>query len=124
MTESPYAENTPEYRVWEVAQRNGKAAASWVFDGNTTRETYAACIKMLDEGDPALYDFARTPSLSGEFAGEYSEDDLMSDVGWVEHDGTEMRDELASQYINEVSDAFWYEVDRAARYQLSEDDQS
>lgn len=116
--------NTPEHKVWDVAQANGKAAASWVFDGNTTRETYARFIKGLDDGDPMILDSVRTPSLSGEFADDYSEDELMSDIGWVPHDGTDLRDALAEQYNQDVSEAFWTEVERVARYQLTEDEDS
>lgn len=116
----PYNPSTPEARTWRVAQANGKAAASWVFDGNTNRETYAHVLKGIEDGDPEVMDSIRTPSLSGEFADDYSEAQLMSDIGWVPNDGTDMRDELAEQYNTEVSAAFWHEVERAARYQVEE----
>lgn len=111
---SPYASNTPEHRVWTVAQDKGQAAASWVFDGNTTQETYRRFIRGIADGDPEVLDSVREPSLSGEFADDYSEDQLMTDVGWVPHDGTDMRDDLATQYNDEVSTAFWTAVERAA----------
>jgi hypothetical protein len=114
----PYNPSTPEARVWRQAQTNGKAAASWVFDGNTTRETYARMLKGIDDGDPEVMDSVRTPSLSGEYGDDYSEDDLMSDVGWVPNDGTDMRSDLAEQYNVEVSAAFWHEVERMARDQV------
>ena len=113
---APYATNTPEYRVWRVADRNGKAAASSVFDGNTTTDTYQAMLAGIENGDPEILDSVTTPSLSG----EYDVDALMADIGWVPHDGTDMREELAAQYADEVEDAFWHEVERTARYQLTE----
>jgi len=113
-----YAPNTPEYRVWAKAQENGKAAASWVFDGNTPASTYRDVLKGIREGDPAVLDRFREPSLSGEYADDYSEDQLMDDIGWVPHDGTAMRAELADQYNIEVATAFRWEVERLARDQV------
>jgi len=106
--------NTPEFRVWVKAQENGRAAASWIFDGNTTRETYARFADGIEEGDPEVMDSVRTPSLAGEYGDDYSEDDLMADTGWVPHDGTDLRDALAEQYNTDVSAAFWGEVERQA----------
>jgi hypothetical protein len=115
---NPYAQYTPEHRVWSVAQEHGRAAANWVFDGNTTMATYRRFLKGIREGDPEVLDSVRTPSLSGEFADEYTEELLLRDVGWVPHDGTDLRDELAEQYSTEVSAAFWHEVERLARDQV------
>ena len=115
----PYAGNTPEYRVWKIARDNGKAAASWVFDGNTPRETYAAVLRGIENDDPEVMDAYRTPDFSGEYADDYSEDDLMRDADWVPNDGTDLRDALTSQYLQEVSDAFWGEIERTARANLA-----
>ena len=52
-------------RMGREAARN---AASWVFDGNTTEETYRAVLKMIEDGDPVFYDNYRVPDLSGEWA--------------------------------------------------------
>jgi hypothetical protein len=101
--------------VWAKAQEHGKAAASWVFDGNTPQDTYRYFIRGIEDGDPAVLEGVREPSLSGEYGDDYSEDELMADVGWVPHDGTDLRDELAHQYNEEVSAAFWHEVERLAR---------
>lgn len=117
--ETEYAPNTPEYRAVEVAKRNGKAAASWAFDGSTRRETYAEAVRKIEAGDPEIYDRLRTPDLSGEYAGEFTEADLMEEVGWVPRDGTDLRDELARLYLDEVSSAFWAEVERLAREGLA-----
>jgi len=119
---NPYFPYTPEHRVWEIAQQKGKAAASWVFDGNTTLDTYQHVQKGILEGDPAVMDAYRTPSLSGEYADDYSEDDLMKDAGWVPHDGTDLRDSLAHQFEDEASDAFWHEVERMCNVQLDRKD--
>lgn len=109
---NPYAQFTPEHRVWAKAQENGKAAASWVTDGNTPAETYRYYLRGIEDGDPAVLDSVRTPDLSGEYRDEYTEDQLLADVGWVPHDGTDLMHELCDQYNLEVSTAFWNEVER------------
>lgn len=119
--ENPYPQPySPEHKTWAIAWRNGIAAASWVFDGNTTRETYERFLNGIESGDPEILDSVREPSLSGEYGDDYSEDDLMSEVGWVPHDGTLLRDDLANIYNETVSQAFWYEIERMARYQVEE----
>jgi hypothetical protein len=117
---NPYVQYTPEARVWTIAQEHGKAAASWVVDGSTSAVSARGLVKGIEDGDPAVLDSIREPSLSGEFADDYSEDELMADARWVPNDGTDLRDELATQYNNEVSTAFWHEVDRLARNQIPE----
>lgn len=117
---NPYTNYTPEARVWEVAQKMGKNAASHVFDGNTTKDTYQHVLKGILEGDPEVMDAYREPDLSGEYGDDYSEEDLMADAGWVPHDGTALRDELAQQYNSEASDAFWHELERMCSYQLDD----
>lgn len=106
-----YMPFTPEHRVYEVAQDNGKSAASWV----DTSTNPAAILKGIEDCDPMVMDAFRVPDLSGEYADDYSERDLLSDAGWVEHDGTALRDALVEQYLTDVSDAFWSEVERMAR---------
>ena len=112
---NPYAQYTPEHRTWKLAQHDGRAAAQWVFDGTTDQATYQRFARGIAGGDPEVMDSVREPSLSGEFSGEFTEDQLMAEVGWVPHDGTDMRDALAEQYNQEVSAAFWHEVERLAR---------
>jgi hypothetical protein len=115
---SGYAPNTPEYQVWKIAQENGVGAASWVFDGNTSGETYRRVLAGIKACDPLIMDAFRTPSLSGEYADDYSDLDLLRDIGWVEHDGLDLRDNLLDQYSEDVSAAFWAEVERLAKEQV------
>lgn len=98
----------------KIGREHGKSAASWVFDGNTTAETYRWYVRGIDEGDPEVLDSLREPSLSGEFAGDYSEQDLARDL---ELDDDEL-DDAANAYNEAASEAFWHEVERAARYHL------
>ena len=48
----------------------GRAAASWVFDGNTKDATYREVLKGIEDGDPEVMDRFRTPDLSGEWTDE------------------------------------------------------
>lgn len=116
---NPYKNDTPEARVWQIAQENGKGAASWAFDGNTTTETYKAVLKGIQDGDPAIMDRYHTPGLNGEFARGYTDQQLLADAQYVPHDGTDMADTLITQYLDEVCDAFWAEIERMAIHQLS-----
>lgn len=97
------------------AADRGKAAGTWVFDGNTAHETYVSVLRMYDGGDPQLYDIIEQPEwLSGEWAGEsipelIDDFDEMSDVE---------QSEAMDAYECAASQAFWDEVIRTASYQV------
>ena len=40
----------------------GRAAASWMFDGNTPEDTYRAVLRGIEEGDPAILDAYPPPA--------------------------------------------------------------
>ena len=80
---NPYAQFTPEHRVWAKAQEHGRAAA-------------------------ALEGYQDAPGLDG----DYTENDLLRDAGWVPHDGTDLRDDLIGQYRNDAAAAFHDEAER------------
>jgi hypothetical protein len=58
-----------------------------------------------------------SPNLSGEWADDYSLDKLASDLGTTQDD--ESLDDYATAWETAASDAFWHEVERIARGQLS-----
>jgi hypothetical protein len=103
----------------KLGEANGKGAASWTIDGNVTESTVRAIVKMVDDGDPALYDQFREPSFSGEYADDYSERSLCDDIG-IDYDSsaTEDIDRLADAYLDSVREAFWQEVERLYRQAL------
>jgi hypothetical protein len=111
-----------EARAASIGRQHGINAASWVFDGNTTEETYRTVLRGIEDDDPAVYDMFREPNLSGEFAGDYSIRDLQSDldieIDWT-RDGTqeasEQLDECANAYADAASETFWHEIERLAR---------
>ncbi len=53
----------------ELGGEAGRAAASWVFDGNTTTEEYARVLFGIEDGDPEVLDALPSPDLSGQWAG-------------------------------------------------------
>jgi hypothetical protein len=103
----------------KIGEQNGKNAASWVFDGNTSIETYQTVLHGLNEGDPLIYNMYREPNLSGEYADDYSIQDLFNEIG-IEYDSTitDDQEEIGDAYVEAARDAFWHEVERVARLQL------
>jgi hypothetical protein len=63
----------------ELGRDAGKAAASWVFDGNTPEEEYQRVLRGIEEGDPAVLGATEPPAI-GPGAG-YDQDDLARDLG-------------------------------------------
>ena len=47
----------------ELGRDAGKAAASWVFDGNTPEEAYQRVLRGIEEGDPAVLDATEPPAI-------------------------------------------------------------
>jgi hypothetical protein len=98
--------------------RTGKGAASWVLDGNSTRETAEAILRMLEDGDPAIDSLVSEPNfLSGEWAGE-SVPELLGDLIEAFPDS---QDEIMDQYEEAAREAFWHEVERKASVMVEVD---
>jgi hypothetical protein len=102
----------------KIGSEHGKAAASWVFDGNTTDENYRATLAGIENGDPQVMDAYRTPDLSGEYSGDYTDQDLAADLG-LDQDSDSL-DDAATAYLDATSEAFWSEVERIAREHVSQ----
>jgi hypothetical protein len=98
----------------------GIAAASWVFDGNTSEDTYRRILQGIDAGDPEVYDTYREPSLSGEYADDYRSSDLAFDLG-IEDRETGFIDECADAWAESASAAFWGEIERVCRVHVPPD---
>jgi hypothetical protein len=96
----------------------GISAASWVFDGNTSLETYQRYLRGIEDGDPLVMDSLREPSLSGEFAADYSERDLARDLGFGPDKDIS---DYAETWSQAASEAFWHEVERIARVHVPPD---
>ena len=106
-------------RAYTLGEEMGKAAASWVFDGNTTRETYARVLKGVEDCDPEIMDMYRVPDLSGEWADEMTPQRLANELGisYADDDAVAV---ACEHWEYGVSDGFWHEVERVARLQLED----
>lgn len=96
----------------EQGSQRGYNAATWVFDGNTDASYYAKVLQMFEDGDPEVYDL-EPAWLSGEWAGESIPElfDLET--------GEEVDEMVLETYETSASEAFWSEVQRVARLQVS-----
>ena len=100
-----------------MGREDASRAASWAWDGNTSRETAERIVQMLEDGDPEVYDLFAAPNLSGEYAGDPTPQGLARDLGLEDDDPRSewLVDELASAYEDAVSSVFWPAVERAYR---------
>lgn len=74
-------------RASELGSEHGRAAGTWVIDGNTTHDACRALLDGIEDGDPAVYDALPSAPLSGEWADAYSVADLATDTGiGADHD--------------------------------------
>jgi hypothetical protein len=96
---------------------HGRAAASWYFDGNTSRGTYEHVLRGIEDGDPEVLDTFPTSPLSGEWADDPTPASVLEDLDVAEDDPS------ADDYLRAYEDGFYeassYEIERAARYQLA-----
>ena len=99
-----------------LGTESGKAAATWYFDGNTPEATYRTVLKQLDDGDPEVYDSYRMPNLLNS---DYGDADLARDLG-IKQSGR-LFPRCAEAYEHAQYEAFWAEVERAARAYLGDD---
>jgi len=99
----------------ELGHDAGKAAASWVFDGNTPEEAYRRVLRGIDDGDPAVLDAIEPPAI-GPGAG-YDQDDLARDIGIEPGDRALPR--ALSAFTDAFTGAFWREAERTAREHIA-----
>lgn len=112
---NPYAQYTPEHRVFEIAQRHGQQAAEEAIGGlQPDQEGYRILIREIPVMRTRPGSSASEPKLRRDDLPGYAVADLMSQAGWVPNDGTMLRDALASQYESQAATAFWNGVEQAA----------
>lgn len=106
----------------KAGRARGVNAASWMFDGNTTDETYRAFLKGFDEGDPAIMDQYQPSSwLSGENAGESINEILGEALSKRDLDRLERVQEV---YEAAADQAYWDELVKTARRMVRESNAS
>ena len=92
----------------------GKAAASWVFDGNTPEDAYRVVLAGIEEGDPAILDAYPVPGLSA--SGGNDEMNLAGALGLDGED--QLPPDAGTAYLDAAAETFWHETERLAREHL------
>lgn len=118
-----YSDNLAEQTAYDIGKRCGKAAAGWVFDGNTDRDTYQVVLNGIEDGDPVVLD--AYAGYYGMFNEDYGADDLFNDVQAATGDpgpNEDWEDAVITAWELGSSDGFWHEVERVTRYQLEGDE--
>jgi hypothetical protein len=100
----------------------GKAAGSWIVDGNTSTETARALLAGIEDGDPAVLDQLPTSPLSGEWADAPTPRDVLEDVNMTEDD--EGAEDVLSAYEEGFSSGAEDEAVRLARAILPDDEET
>lgn len=95
----------------------GLDAASWL---EITDNAHAArLLRMIENGDPAVeYWLPREPTLSGEYADDYTESDLLRDIGYPGDFDTLAADGYVTAYLDAASVAYWRAIEGTLRAQL------
>lgn len=89
----------------------GRAKGSWVFDGNTDKDTYRRILEGFNIGDPEILDMCPYP-LSGEWAGE-SIPELSQEFG------IDLSDPFnADEFEDGFTRGFWDEVTITAQARI------
>jgi hypothetical protein len=104
----------------QAGEDSGKAAGSWVADGNTPEAELRSVLQMWEDGDPAA-PTAPAP-FSGEWAGDPSPEDVIganTDCD-VESLSPEEIDELATAFEDAYFEAWQDEAERTVRGLLGE----
>ena len=110
----------------DLGKEHGRNAAEWfaqdAFGGRHTGDSKEAAkriLQMMDDGDPALYDAANVPDLSGEWADSMTTRKLSlycaEEVGF-DHDSIDpdTEDRLAGYYEDAARDQWSYRVHKLA----------
>jgi len=99
----------------DLGRDAGKAAASWMFDGNTPEDTYRAVLRGIEDGAPAVLDAYPSPGLSAD--GGYTEADVARDLGLDGED--QLIPDAATAYLDAADESFWHQTERLARQHLT-----
>lgn len=100
-------------RAERLGKSKGHSAGTWAIDGNTSDDTRRALLKGIDDGDPAAYDSEPSAYDDDGVSGILTDLDLHPDG---DHDDNRT---ILERYENAFSEAYWAEVERAARVALS-----
>jgi len=102
----------PREHARELGSDAGRAAGSWVVDGNTSADELRLIASDEWEADPPA-------PLSGEWAGDPSPRDILEQCGLSEDDDS--ADDVLSEYEQAFSEAWTAEAQRSALAMLPDD---
>jgi hypothetical protein len=97
---------------------HGRNRASWLFDGNTTDETYRTFLRLYNDGD-LPDDFLPPDPLSGEWAGESISEMLGDLVDPRTHDDADAdywNSDIMEAYEDGFRQGWWDELVATANY--------
>jgi hypothetical protein len=103
----------------EKGLADGRAAGSWVTDGNTTQATYRWLLTGIEDGNPEIMDSLPSAPLSGEWSDGMTPRKVLDQYGVSEDDYE--ADDILNAYEDGFSRGVVDEVERACRYQLDKD---
>jgi hypothetical protein len=95
-----------------LGAEHGRAAGTWVIDGNTTEDTARTILTGINDGDPEFYDSIPAP-LSGEFADGETPATILNAIGL--DGGDDLADEALNTYEDAYRSAYETEVVRSAQ---------
>lgn len=107
---------TDDDKVRDAGLADGRNAGSWVIDGNTSDETCARILRMMDDGDPAL----DLPELQlGQWADDPSFSDILDAAGVAVTVDGDVEDDLFCVYSDAWYEGLHNEVERACRARIA-----
>lgn len=109
-------------RVWVAGLEHGRAAGSWVFDGNTHEDMIRRVLQGYDDGDPETMELLEPYPLSGEWADDPTPATVYAIAGVDDPEAFDPAGQLLTDYELAFSEGFWGEVIRSGRAMLGEGD--
>ena len=114
-----WIESLRDEHAWTCSQAEklgydaGKAAGSWIIDGNSTDEQARTLLDGIEDGDPAVLDLLPSAPFSGEWADGLDVRDVLDSYGYsLDDDGA---DEILSAFEDGYSRGVVDEAVRSAR---------
>ncbi len=118
-------EHVEYLRYLEQAEQEGyeagKAAGSWLLDGNSTEQAARALLRGIEDGDPEVMDALPSSPLSGEWADDPLPRDVLDGLGLDEDD--DAAEDVLRAYEDAYSRGVEDEAVRSARAMLGLDDE-
>jgi hypothetical protein len=112
-----------ELKAKVLAEEQGRNAAEWAIEPDRlSREQMLAILKGIEEGDPAVLDRFREPSLSGEWVDDMSPSKLMVEIGFDDDSGQAGDEEaICAVWEQAARDAFWAKIEETLKLHTKED---